>query len=99
MIEFNDVLTNENKLTLYPHLTEVIDDVPLVTKAEAVPISYSPNEPLAEECRHFISAITEAKVPRSDGAEATRVLRVLDACQRSLDAGTSIALSTGERHP
>jgi UDP-2-acetamido-3-amino-2,3-dideoxy-glucuronate N-acetyltransferase len=92
MIEFNDVQTGDKKLLLYPHVAEIIDDVPLVNKAEAVPIPYETTEPLAEECRHFIACIVEGKTPRSDGREASRVLRVLDACQRSLDVGEIITL-------
>jgi predicted dehydrogenase len=44
-------------------------------------------EPLAEECRHFLSALESRVSPASDGAEALKVLRVLDAAQKSLEAG------------
>ncbi len=44
-------------------------------------------EPLAEECRHFLRCIDKREKPRSDGAEGLRVLRVLDAAQKSLEAG------------
>jgi predicted dehydrogenase len=44
-------------------------------------------EPLAEECRHFLNCIEKREKPRSDGAEGLRVLRVLDAAQKSLEAG------------
>ncbi|MCK4301574.1 MAG: gfo/Idh/MocA family oxidoreductase, partial [candidate division Zixibacteria bacterium] len=45
------------------------------------------SEPLADECRHFLECIEKRERPRSDGAEGLRVLRVLDAAQRSLEAG------------
>ncbi|MFH1687634.1 MAG: Gfo/Idh/MocA family oxidoreductase [bacterium] len=44
-------------------------------------------EPLAQECRHFLECIEKRQKPRSDGAEGLRVLRVLDAAQKSLEAG------------
>jgi predicted dehydrogenase len=44
-------------------------------------------EPLAEECRHFLDCIEKRERPRSDGIEGLRVLRVLDAAQKSLEAG------------
>ena len=44
-------------------------------------------EPLALECRHFLDCIEKREKPRSDGAEGLRVLRVLDAAQKSLQAG------------
>ncbi len=43
-------------------------------------------EPLAEECRHFLNCIETRERPRSDGLEGLRVLKVLDAAQRSLSA-------------
>jgi predicted dehydrogenase len=45
------------------------------------------SEPLAEECRHFLHCIEKRERPRSDGTEGLRVLKVLDAAQRSLEAG------------
>lgn len=45
------------------------------------------SEPLADECQHFLDCIEKREKPRSDGIEGLRVLRVLDAAQRSLEAG------------
>ncbi len=45
------------------------------------------SEPLAEECRHFLQCMEKREKPRSDGVEGLRVLRVLDAAQKSLEAG------------
>jgi predicted dehydrogenase len=44
-------------------------------------------EPLRVECEHFIDAIRSGEPPRSDGASGLRVVRVLEALQRSLDTG------------
>jgi predicted dehydrogenase len=45
----------------------------------------SNEEPLAIECRHFIECVRSGAQPRSDGASGLRVVRVLDALQRSLE--------------
>ena len=51
------------------------------------------SEPLELECRHFISCCESGGKPRTDGEHGLRVVRVLDAAQRSLKAGgTPIAL-------
>ncbi len=51
--------------------------------------SFSPQianvEPLRVECEHFVQSIREGTTPRSDGASGLRVVRVLEALQRSLD--------------
>jgi predicted dehydrogenase len=42
-------------------------------------------EPLRVECEHFVNCIRRGEAPRSDGASGLRVVRVLEALQRSLD--------------
>jgi predicted dehydrogenase len=43
-------------------------------------------EPLRLECEQFVRAVREGTPPSSDGAAGLRVVRVLEALQRSLDA-------------
>ena len=45
------------------------------------------SEPLKLECEHFIECVTNRTTPRSDGRDGMRVVRVLDAAQRSLKSG------------
>jgi predicted dehydrogenase len=51
--------------------------------------SFSPQianvEPLRVECEHFVQSVRQGTTPRSDGASGLRVVRVLEALQRSLD--------------
>jgi UDP-2-acetamido-3-amino-2,3-dideoxy-glucuronate N-acetyltransferase len=55
---------------------------PLHPSAQAVPVTEA--EPLALECEHFLEACAGRTAVRTDGAEAVRVLTVLDMAQRSL---------------
>jgi predicted dehydrogenase len=51
-------------------------------------IPHLPNdEPLKLECEHFVECVTERKRPLSDGRSGLRVVRTLEALQRSLDTG------------
>jgi UDP-2-acetamido-3-amino-2,3-dideoxy-glucuronate N-acetyltransferase len=52
-------------------------------------------EPLREEVSHFLDCIKTRSTPLTDGENGVRVLRVLDACQRSIDAGGAV-VSLGE---
>ncbi len=45
-------------------------------------------EPLRVECEHFVHCVRTGEEPRSDGASGLRVVRVLEALQRSLDASS-----------
>jgi predicted dehydrogenase len=51
--------------------------------------SFSPQissaEPLRLECEHFVGCIREGRTPRSDGRVGLRVVKVLEALQRSLE--------------
>jgi predicted dehydrogenase len=51
----------------------------------------SNEEPLAIECRHFIECVRSGERPRSDGASGLRVVRVLEALQRSLEESSRAA--------
>jgi predicted dehydrogenase len=57
-----------------------------ITRAGAVNWPQIPNdEPLRVECEHFVSCIRSGELPQSDGRSGLRVVRVLEALQRSLD--------------
>jgi len=44
-------------------------------------------EPLRLECEHFIECVRTGQRPRTDGENGRRVVRVLEAAQRSLEKG------------
>jgi len=41
-------------------------------------------EPLKEECQHFLDCIKNNKTPRSDGKSGLRVVKIIEAAQKSL---------------
>lgn len=45
------------------------------------------DEPLKLECEHFIECVVERKAPLSDGRSGLRVVRALEALQKSLESG------------
>jgi predicted dehydrogenase len=51
----------------------------------------SNEEPLRIECRHFVDCVRDGKPPRSDGESGLRVVRVLEALQRSLEESSRAA--------
>ncbi len=85
MVVFDD-LTIE-KLFIYPHKIKWEEGkVPVAEKAEyeLIPGLLKHLEPLKIECEHFIECVKSRTKPITDGEEALRVLRVLDACQGRL---------------
>ncbi len=69
-------------------------------KVDPVWVPLEELEPLKIECDHFLNSIRNGTRPRTDGAEGLRVLRVLDAAQRSMEVGHSITMDqTDEVNP
>ena len=91
MAVFDDGLPWDAKLTLYPHLIEWREGRPEPQKAAAEPVPLEPDEPLKLECRHFLDCVAQQSTPRTDGAEAVRVLRVLQAAETSIASGRPVA--------
>lgn len=90
MIVFNDTLPGDQKVLRYPHKLAWEGALPMLEKAEAHPVPYRTDEPLAEEMTHFLDCCATRATPRSDAAEAIGVLSVLDLCQRSLTSGSPV---------
>lgn len=87
MAVFDDRQPWASKLVRYRHEVSWRDGAPEPAPAEGESIELQESEPLRAECQHFLDMVATAGQPISDGAEGVRVLRVLDAAQRSLNAG------------
>ncbi len=85
MAVFDDTLPWPEKLSLYPHEINWKENIPVPTRGERELIAVPDEEPLACECRHFLECVASGNQPLTDGEEGLQVLRVLNACQKSLD--------------
>jgi predicted dehydrogenase len=102
MVVYDDV-ENLEKIKIYdkgvdtPPYTETYGDFQLSYRSGDV---ISPNirfsEPLRVECEHFIESIQNGTTPQSDGRVGLKVIRVLEAAERSLYyCGMPVSLSWG----
>jgi len=86
MVVFDDTKPWKEKLAMHrDYLTWSDGRVPTPNKAEAVMLVVPEQEPLREECRHFLDCCRDRTSARTDGREGVRVLQVLKAAQASLD--------------
>jgi UDP-2-acetamido-3-amino-2,3-dideoxy-glucuronate N-acetyltransferase len=85
MAVFDDTLPWEGKLQLFPHTIDWTNNIPVPHKAEAEHVKVEAQEPLKNECLHFLECIASGKRPLTDGQEGLRVLRILNTSQKSLD--------------
>ena len=85
MAVFDDTQSWEDKLLLYPHEIQWRNNIPVPAKAEPERVEIPQEEPLQVECQHFLDCISQGKHPLTDGEEGLRVLKILNASQRSLD--------------
>jgi UDP-2-acetamido-3-amino-2,3-dideoxy-glucuronate N-acetyltransferase len=84
MAVFDDLQPWDTKLMVFEHGVEWEGARPVPVRAEGQPISLEVAEPLKLECQHFLERIADGAAPNTDGHEGLRVLRVLDAAQRSI---------------
>jgi UDP-2-acetamido-3-amino-2,3-dideoxy-glucuronate N-acetyltransferase len=85
MAVFDDTLPWENKLLIYPHVINWQNNIPVPNKAQPERVIVEQDEPLKNECRHFLECIAQKKQPLTDGREGLNVLKILNASQSSLN--------------
>ncbi len=83
MAVFDDVLKT-GKLQIYEKKIDLVNGQFVVEKPSGQEVELPPGEPLALECQHFLDCIRTRRQPKTDGADSWRVLKVLEASQRSL---------------
>lgn len=92
MVVFDDMEASE-KIKIYDKAVErsgqVVSygDALTVRSGDILIPKISLQEPLRLECLHFVECVRERKRPLTDGVGGLRVVKVLDAAQRSLKAG------------
>jgi predicted dehydrogenase/acetyltransferase-like isoleucine patch superfamily enzyme len=77
MAVFDDLEPWPTKLAIYRHTVEWRDGAPIAIKADAEHVPLEPQEPLREECLHFLNCIENRTKPLTDASEGLNVLRVL----------------------
>jgi UDP-2-acetamido-3-amino-2,3-dideoxy-glucuronate N-acetyltransferase len=86
MAVFDDTKPWSEKLLLFrDYLGRNAERGATAVSSTAEPVQVAEAEPLALECAHFLEACAGRAALRTDGAEAVRVLKVLEMAQRSLN--------------
>ena len=98
MAVFDDRQPIDGKLVVYDHRVDWIDHEPVAKAAEGRAIELEGREPMRAECADFLARIADRGRPRSDGENGLRVLRVLEAAQRSLETGGGL-VAVGQPAP
>jgi predicted dehydrogenase len=92
MAVFDDV-RKDGKLMIYDQGVEIVSGEPVTRKNEGIAEQLESEEPLRRQCLQFLECIRTRQRPLTDGESGLRVLRVLDAAERSLaQGGTPISL-------
>lgn len=83
MAVFDDT-EKERKLVLYPHRIDWVNRSPVARKAECEVVPLAKEEPLRNECLHFLECVRDRRTPRTDGENGLQVLKILHACGQSI---------------
>ncbi len=93
MAVFNDV-SKTDKLLLYSQRVDFANRQPVLQKGGETAVPLPEGEPLRAECEHFLECVRTRCAPLTDSTSGIAVLRVLQACQVSLQLnGRPTALS------
>lgn len=85
MLVFDDTRAWGEKLMLTRDYVAWVDgSIPTPRPVSVQYVEVPEQEPLRQECEHFLECCAARRRPRTDGDEGVRVLRVLRAAQRSL---------------
>ncbi len=85
---FDDTAPWNAKLALHRnHVQRRAGHPPRAVNGEVLALPLQEREPLEAELDDFVRAVQTGRPPRSDGAHALRVLRVLEAAERSMTLG------------
>lgn len=75
---------HEKLMVCYRYVKWTQEEFPLIDNTQLVPVEVAQAEPLKEECLHFLQCCKDRQPPKTDGREGVRVLRVLEAAQKSM---------------
>ena len=81
MASFDDVA---KRLVLYDQRVDLREGEPVPVKGNGEEVPFAKDEPLRLECQAFLTAMETREPPLTDGTSGLRVLKVLQAAQRSL---------------
>lgn len=93
MAVFDDGLPWNEKLKIYPNQVQWVNGIPQEEKSAGMNLILDEAEPLKLECKHFLDCIINSVVPKTDGHEGSRVLKVLAATQESLATNSKVIIS------
>jgi len=83
MAVFND-MESKNKLVLYNNRVDLNESQPVLKQNGYEQVHLPEDEPLRNECEHFLECIRSRREPLTDSSSGIGVLRILESCQRSL---------------
>ena len=81
MASFDDVA---KELVLYDQRVDWKEGQPVPIRGAGIKVPFADDEPLREECAHFLHCIDRRTTPRTDGRNGIQILQILHAAQRSL---------------
>ncbi len=86
---FNDV-ADQDKLIIYDQGIDWVNAEMVPRKGLGTTVEFSAEEPLGVECSHFLECLKDRSRPRTDGASALSVLKVLEASHLSLQGNGAL---------
>jgi UDP-2-acetamido-3-amino-2,3-dideoxy-glucuronate N-acetyltransferase len=98
MAVFDDTVT-DGKLQIHDKGVDWTNRQPAPRRNGTSIVPVDSSEPLKAECQHFLECINSGTTPRTDGINGINVLKILNACQDSLEHNSTVVQLNREDHP
>jgi predicted dehydrogenase len=92
ILVFDDTKSWHEKMALYPFKVVSSKNLINLQNSNVQYVKVNEEEPLKNECQHFIDVVEKDIQPLTDGAEGLRVLKVLSAASRSQTKNEKVKL-------
>lgn len=92
MLVFDDTKTWNEKLSILRYQPEINHDSPSIKKDDLALIKVIEDEPLKNECQHFINVVENNLKPLTDEHEGLKVLKVLTSAVQSKKENKTIKI-------
>jgi len=92
MLVFDDTKPWNKKLALYPYEVKYSKELINLKKSDIKYLEVPEEEPLKNECRHFMDVVEKDIQPLTDGDEGLRVLKILSAASKSITNNETVII-------
>ncbi|HXF91051.1 MAG TPA: hypothetical protein VNJ29_03875, partial [Candidatus Nitrosotenuis sp.] len=97
MAIFDDTQDWGHKVQFFDHITNDSSTHAELIPGKAQSIIVQVQEPLRQECQHFLDCIQQQMMPITHATDASQVVAIIEACHESIEENCSLVYGTSSQ--